>query len=271
MVDVEGIAIFMATYGINSEYLRQESLEPSPATNTDSATPDATRAIKGSSPSLQSSACCDVDCEELDEYQHSAPRSSMSVDQCDDFEYEHNNQRSRSSNISVSMGSEDLSRSSSAAHEDTEPRSLEFFSDGRSLTTESSKQINAHIIPTRGVRSCLALPVFVVADEGTIVPLVRSTLYQRHVLGIMEPVVGFIGSRTGTVFRVIIGWLDSDTTPGDDLPAAHVAFNPNPCGTPNPLLGTFDLVEPLSAFCMAQFIMQRSCHGGVMVSIINFI
>ncbi|KAL4063311.1 hypothetical protein J3A83DRAFT_4106895 [Scleroderma citrinum] len=169
------------------------------------------------------------------------------------------------------MSSEDPSRLSSAAHEDTEHRSRT-----RSLTTESSGESNglrsvfldkwvnvplqAQMIPTRGMCTRLALPVFVVADEGTIVPLIRSMLYQRYVLGIREPAVGFIGSRTGTEFRVIIGWLDSDTMPGSDLPSAHVAFNHNPCGTPNSSLGIFDLTEPLSAFSMAQFIMQVSHH-----------
>ncbi|KAL4061991.1 hypothetical protein J3A83DRAFT_4114288, partial [Scleroderma citrinum] len=207
----------------------------------------------------------------LFEYRHSAPHSSMSVDQCDKSKYEYNNQRSRSSDISVSMNSEDPFRLSSAAHEDTEHRSKT-----RSLTTESSGESNglrsvfldkwvnvplqAQMIPTRGMCSRLALPVFVVADEGTIMPLIRSMLYQRYVLGIREPAVGFIGSRTGTEFRVIIGWLNSDTMPGSDLPSAHVAFNHDPCGTPNSSLGTFDLTEPLSAFSMAQFIMQVSHH-----------
>ncbi|KAL4063391.1 hypothetical protein V8B97DRAFT_1992062 [Scleroderma yunnanense] len=269
MADVEGIAIFMATYGIDSEYLCRKS--PSPATNAGNVAPSAPSPIARSSPSLQSSARCDVECAELSEYRHSAPCSSMSVDQCDKSKYEYNNQRSRSSDISVSMSSEDPSRLSSAAHEDTEHRSKT-----RSLTTESSGESNglrsvfldkwvnlplqAQMIPTRGMCTRLALPVFVVADEGTIVPLIRSMLYQRYVLGIREPAVGFIGSRTGTEFRVIIGWLNSDTMPGSDLPSAHVAFNHNPCGTPNSSLGTFDLTEPLSAFSMAQFIMQVSHH-----------
>ncbi|KAL4061972.1 hypothetical protein J3A83DRAFT_4147109 [Scleroderma citrinum] len=223
------------------------------------------------SPILQSPASSDVECEGFDEYQCSAPRSSMSVDRCDKSEYDCNNEHSRSSDRSLSMSSEHLSRLSSAAHQDTE-----YCSKRRSLTTESSGESNglrsvfldkwvnlplqAQMIPTRGMCSHLALPVFVVADEGTIVPLIRSTLYQRYVLRIREPVVGFIGSRTDTEFRVIIGWLNSDTMPGSDLPAAHVAFSHNPCGTPNPLLGTFDLTEPLSAFSMAQFIMQVSHH-----------
>ncbi|KAL4063323.1 hypothetical protein J3A83DRAFT_4106855, partial [Scleroderma citrinum] len=227
--------------------------------------------IARSTPSLPSSARCDVECEGSGEYRHSAPRSSMSVDQCDESEYERNNHHARSSNRSVSMSSEDLSRLSSAAHEDTEHRSKT-----RSLTTELSGESNglrsvfldkwvnlpvqAQMIPTRGMSSRLALPVFVVADEGTIVPLIRSMLYQRYVLGIREPAVGFIGSRTGTEFHVIIGWLNSDTMPGSDLPSAHVAFNHDPCGTPNSSLGTFDLTEPLSAFSMAQFIMQVSHH-----------
>ncbi|KAL4066229.1 hypothetical protein V8B97DRAFT_1981308, partial [Scleroderma yunnanense] len=269
MADVEGIAIFMATYGIDSEYLCRKS--PSPATNAGNVAPSAPSPIARSSPSLQSSARCDVECAELSEYRHSAPCSSMSVDQCDKSKYEYNNHRSRSSDISVSMSSEDPSRLSSAAHQDTEHRSKT-----RSLTTESSGESNglrsvfldkwvnlplqAQMIPTRGMCTRLALPVFVVADEGTIVPLIRSMLYQRYVLGIREPAVGFIGSRTGTEFRVIIGWLDSDTMPGSDLPSAHVAFNHNPCGTPNSSLGTFDLTEPLSAFSMAQFIMQVSHH-----------
>ncbi|KAL4066242.1 hypothetical protein V8B97DRAFT_1981379 [Scleroderma yunnanense] len=269
MADVEGIAIFMATYGIDSEYLCRKS--PSPATNAGNVAPSAPSPIARSSPSLQSSARCDVECEGLSEYRHSAPHSSMSVDQCDKSKYEYNNQRSRSSDISVSMNSEDPFRLSSAAHEDTEHRSKT-----RSLTTESSGESNglrsvfldkwvnvplqAQMIPTRGMCSRLALPVFVVADEGTIMPLIRSMLYQRYVLGIREPAVGFIGSRTGTEFRVIIGWLNSDTMPGSDLPSAHVAFNHDPCGTPNSSLGTFDLTEPLSAFSMAQFIMQVSHH-----------
>jgi hypothetical protein len=70
--------------------------------------------------------------------------------------------------------------------------------------------LQAHMLRGRGRRLCAVLPVLLVADSCNIVPLLCSTLYQRHVWGIRQPVVGLCCSSTGTIATAIFGWLDSD-------------------------------------------------------------
>jgi len=70
--------------------------------------------------------------------------------------------------------------------------------------------LDAHMFPGRGKWHYAVLPVLLVADSRNIVPLLCSTLYQRRVWGILEPVVGLCCSNTGTTATAIFGWLESD-------------------------------------------------------------
>ena len=70
--------------------------------------------------------------------------------------------------------------------------------------------LQAHMLPGQGRWNYAILPVLLIADSRNIVPLLCSTLYQRHVWGIREPVVGMCCSNTGTIATTIFGWLDYD-------------------------------------------------------------
>jgi hypothetical protein len=70
--------------------------------------------------------------------------------------------------------------------------------------------LQAHMLPGRGRWHYAILPVLLVADTRNIMPLLCSTLYQRHVWGIREPVVGVCCSNTGTIATTIFGWIDYD-------------------------------------------------------------
>jgi hypothetical protein len=85
-----------------------------------------------------------------------------------------------------------------------------------SAKVSSTRSINipfdAHMLPGHGRRFYAIVPLLCVADEENIISLLSSVLYQRHVWGINEPVVGVVFSRTGTVGRVVLGWLDPECT-----------------------------------------------------------
>jgi hypothetical protein len=70
--------------------------------------------------------------------------------------------------------------------------------------------LQAHMLPGRGRRLAAVVPVLLVADPHNIIPLLCSALYQRHVWGIRQPVVGLCCSSTGTIATAIFGWLESD-------------------------------------------------------------
>jgi hypothetical protein len=70
--------------------------------------------------------------------------------------------------------------------------------------------LQAHMLLGRGRRLSAVVPVLLVADSHNIVPLLCSALYQRHVWGIHQPVVGLCCSSTGTIAMAIFGWLNSD-------------------------------------------------------------
>ena len=71
---------------------------------------------------------------------------------------------------------------------------------------------DAHMLPGRGRRFYAILPLLCIADEENIAPLLSSVLYQRHVWRIDEPAVGLVFSKTGTIGRIILGWLDLEST-----------------------------------------------------------
>jgi hypothetical protein len=70
--------------------------------------------------------------------------------------------------------------------------------------------LQALMLPGRGRCLSAVVPVLLVADQHNIIPLLCSALYQRHVWGIRQPVVGLCCSRTGTIATAIFGWLESD-------------------------------------------------------------
>lgn len=63
-------------------------------------------------------------------------------------------------------------------------------------------------------RSFLLLPLLCVADSDNIIALVTSSLYQRHALGIVEPVVGISISTHDSIARVLFGWLSEGEQDG---------------------------------------------------------
>lgn len=76
---------------------------------------------------------------------------------------------------------------------------------------------DAHMLPGRGRRLCAVLPVICISDASNIVSLLTSTLYQRYVWNIDEPVVGLVISHTGTAAQVYLAWLESRSDASDQL------------------------------------------------------
>ncbi|KAK0193486.1 hypothetical protein F5146DRAFT_1181532 [Armillaria mellea] len=75
-------------------------------------------------------------------------------------------------------------------------------------TPSSNVPVEAHILSHWRQPDSVALPFLCIADEKNIIPLIRSTVYQRYTWGISEPVVGMILSETGCIARVVMGWVD---------------------------------------------------------------
>ncbi|KAH7918445.1 hypothetical protein BV22DRAFT_1041778 [Leucogyrophana mollusca] len=144
--------------------------------------------------------------------------------------------------------------SNASSHGDTDD-------DSASSADSIDLPFQAHILPGRGRRFCAVLPMLLVADSDTIVPLVRSTLYQRRVWGIREPVVGIEVLNGGTAVKVVFGWLDSAPRQKDEdeLPIDHLACGVD-TGNSDPSLGIFDLTHPMGAFSFAQFILGLHHH-----------
>jgi hypothetical protein len=80
---------------------------------------------------------------------------------------------------------------------------------------------DAHMLPGRRCRFYAILPLLCIADKENIAPLLSSVLYQRCVWGIDEPAVGLIFSKTGTISRIILGWLDMESTNDSDYDLLH--------------------------------------------------
>jgi hypothetical protein len=86
-------------------------------------------------------------------------------------------------------------------------------------TTKKSMDLpfDAHLLSGCGQHFYAVLPVICVADPDNIIPLLASVLYQRRVWNINEPAVGIVCSNTGTSCRVILGWLDQDSSCEDKM------------------------------------------------------
>ncbi|THH07506.1 hypothetical protein EW146_g9301 [Bondarzewia mesenterica] len=132
-----------------------------------------------------------------------------------------------------------------------------------SATTSSTPSLDvpfdAHVLSGCGRRLFATLPIVCVADGDNMVSLLISVLYQRRVWGIDEPVVGIVSSKIGTVFQVVLGWLDLTSVDERQLPTAHLAFAAKSCeGVPS--IGVFDFCDPESALVLAQFILGLRSH-----------
>ncbi|KAF5373354.1 hypothetical protein D9615_007363 [Tricholomella constricta] len=117
----------------------------------------------------------------------------------------------------------------------------------------------AHVIPGRGLRTDAVLPVISVAEEDEIQSLLTSVLYQRYVWGIEATAVGIAVSATGTVARVILGWIDPLPPSTGALPAVHLASAfVSPARDPS--LATYDLTDLPSALALSRFILSLSAQ-----------
>ncbi len=108
------------------------------------------------------------------------------------------------SGCSISDADESLSEHSA---EDSSYESMETSTQPTSAPS-SIVPVEAHVLSHWRQPYCVALPFLCIADEESIIPLVKSTVYQRYTWGISEPVVGMIMSETGSTGRVVMGWTD---------------------------------------------------------------
>jgi hypothetical protein len=99
---------------------------------------------------------------------------------------------------------------------DASMRYIEKSSSKSSGVCSMDVPFDAHMLPGRGRRLYAILPLLCIADEENIAPLLSSVLYQRRVWGIDEPAVGLVFSKTGTIGRIILGWLDLESTNDSD-------------------------------------------------------
>ncbi|KAG2079289.1 hypothetical protein BDR04DRAFT_1086513 [Suillus decipiens] len=142
-------------------------------------------------------------------------------------------------------------------HEDESMHSAD--SDSSDGSVESlDLPLQAHMLPGRGRRLSAVVPVLLVADSHNIVPLICSTLYQRRVWGIHQPVVGLCCSSTSTIATAIFGWLDPDQSEEGRMPVAYLALAAD-VGL-DASMGVFDFAGTRSAINLAQFILGLRTH-----------
>ncbi|KAG1746976.1 hypothetical protein EDB19DRAFT_336664 [Suillus lakei] len=153
----------------------------------------------------------------------------------------------------------DNSRTNSRNEEDEDESMYSADSDSCDGSVDSlDLPLQAHMLPGRGRCLSAVVPVLLVADSHNIVPLLCSTLYQRHVWGIHQPVVGLCCSSTGTTATAIFGWLDSDQSQEGRMPTAHLASAADV--RLDPLMGVFDFTDTCSAISLAQFVLGLRSH-----------
>ncbi|KAK0470126.1 uncharacterized protein EV420DRAFT_1498497 [Desarmillaria tabescens] len=128
------------------------------------------------------------------------------------------------------------------------------------LTSAPSSNIplEAHVLSHWRQSDSVALPFLCITDRENIIPLVKSTVYQRYTWGISEPVVGIILSETGCIGRVVIGWVDGSTESDHALPGVRIAYSDE--RSPDSSLGIYDLTDPVSTIQLAQFILNLRTH-----------
>ncbi|KAJ7090099.1 hypothetical protein C8R44DRAFT_990744 [Mycena epipterygia] len=134
------------------------------------------------------------------------------------------------------------------------PMSVDSESDCSSSGASSiDVPLEAHVLPGRGKHIYAVLPFLCVADKDNIVDLVSSVACQRHVWGIHWPAVGFALSKSATIAKLTLSWVDSDTR------IVHVA---SPVLSTNSkqsaTLGIFDLTNVAEALSFTQLVLGLS-------------
>ncbi|KAF5321574.1 hypothetical protein D9619_000678 [Psilocybe cf. subviscida] len=128
----------------------------------------------------------------------------------------------------------DLGLTNSAQSKESPPTFLDIPLDG-------------HVLPGRGHRTHCFLPVLCVADDHNINALVTAVTYQRFVWGIPLPTVGIcLYTHSRSIFARIV-------------PLVRLATSDSPF-TNDPLRGVFDMLNPLSALLLSQFVLGLGSH-----------
>ncbi|KAK0184860.1 hypothetical protein F5146DRAFT_987729 [Armillaria mellea] len=122
----------------------------------------------------------------------------------------------------------------------------------------SNIPVEAHVLSHWRQPDSVALPFLCIADETNVIPLIKSTVYQRYTWGISEPVVGIILSEIRCIARVVMGWIGEPSDSDHALPRIRIAYSDERC--PNSSLGIYDLSDPVSAIQLAQFILSLRQH-----------
>lgn len=127
-------------------------------------------------------------------------------------------------NVKEDVGTKmDTTSDGHATHESVFAEENQTASEAGSESSDVSSRLSldvpfaAHMLPGCGRRLYAVLPVICIADESNIYPLLTSTLYQRRVWNIDEPVIGLVISRTGTTAQVYLAWLDARSEEADGL------------------------------------------------------
>ncbi|KAG2070359.1 hypothetical protein BDR04DRAFT_1118400 [Suillus decipiens] len=163
----------------------------------------------------------------------------------------------------------DISRSSSRNKEDEDESMYSVDSDSCDGSVDSlDLPLQAYMLPGRGRRLSAVVPVLLVADSRNIVPLLCSTLYQRHVWRIRQPVVGLCCSSSGTIAKAIFGWLDSDQSEEGLMATADIGLDAS--------MGVFDFTDTYSAISLAQFVLGLRTHfedikGATSIEAVDFL
>ncbi|KAH9933541.1 hypothetical protein B0H21DRAFT_813624 [Amylocystis lapponica] len=122
---------------------------------------------------------------------------------------------------------------------------------------QNNSSSNTNILTTPSTNTCI-VPIFCVARPENIVQLMTSTLYQRRVLKIKEPVVGLTFRKSGSLCKFLYGWLDDDEH-GDAITPHIVAARSDdvPCATS----GVFNLMDLTSALLFANYLLSLKDHS----------
>jgi hypothetical protein len=81
----------------------------------------------------------------------------------------------------------------------------------RSNASSLDFPLDAHVLPGRGNNRTAVLPFFCIADTNNIVDLMSTVACQRHVWGILQPVISFALSESGVVATLVLSWVDPAT------------------------------------------------------------
>ncbi|KAI0786231.1 hypothetical protein C8Q75DRAFT_772866 [Abortiporus biennis] len=129
--------------------------------------------------------------------------------------------------------------------------------------------LDAHLFVSLGQQLGIILPLFCVAlEQDALVSQLTAILYQRRVLGSLEPAVGILQSRGTAGGTICLAWLESNHT-DYHLPTMHISI-----GIPvtNAYLrnGLFDLTNANSALILAGAIQtMRQSLDNIMCSAEN--